>query len=681
MHSSSTRRGLSALAAATALVAGVLGTVTSAAQAATDPATSGKIAMWDGAGGIQLLGADRTGLHHVSGLTSGAHVPNWAPDGSRVVVGTGRQLTTARTTGTALPVSLPPATSGLRNNSASYDDAAFWWNGAYVVFSVDGQLAYEPSDGSWAPEPLLTPSQEPSDIRDVHPTSGPGRGLLAFQRQRVLGAGEYEDLGIWTYDGGTGELKQIIDSGASPVYSADGGKLAFTRRVGAYDQLFTADADGSGVEQVTTDDSAHHNPTWDPAGGRIAYDDGKATRLLDLATGQSSLLTATGTRPAWQPLRKNSLFRIYPSGTTGMDAASSRWTFDTLGGTHVNGLIPAKSAVLVNKASASTAAPAVALAAEKQGPLLLTSATSLDASAAAELKRSLPKGSTVYLEGSTATLSNAVLDRVNALGYKALRLTGSGTDRSSLSVRVAQQITKAPSWVFVADGADYHDPVVAASAAAALGYQGKGVVLLTDGTTVSASVKNFLNTLDPENTGLLTVGSNATEAMKKVSLKEQWWFYSAGGKTHEAVAANVARFWWSAPTAAVVVSNATWQNAVVGGATTAPYGPVLWSAKNALSSETSNYLTQRAASVWSVATFGDGQQYNATSLAGISTAIAATGAETVTVRSPGGTPSLVAAARTAAVSPAEQRPAAGPAAPGERLPSPAPHAGDQHTRP
>jgi hypothetical protein len=668
------RRSLAALASATALVAGVLGTIAPGAQAATaPPITAGKIAMWDGLHGVELLGADRTGLHHVAGLTAGARVPNWAPDGSRVVTGSTPQgLTTGRTTDTAVPVTLPPATTGLRDNSASYDSPVYWWQGTYVVFSAGGQLAYQPSDGSYAAEPLLTDAQEPSDVSDVHPTASANGNVLAFQRVRTATS---EDLGIWAYDGSTGELKQIITTGSSPVLSADGSMLAFTRQVGGFDQLFTANADGTDVKQVTTDESRHLNPTWDPAGGRLAYDDGTATKLLDPATGISSPLTATGTLPAWQPLQQNNLIRIYPSETTGIDASASHWTFDTLGAPHQDGFLAAKSAVLVNKASASTAAPAVALAAEKQGPVVLTSATTLDATAVAELQRSVPKGSPVYLDGSTATLADTVLNQVNALGYQALRLTGTGTDRYGISVRVAQQISRTPSWIFVADGADYHDPIAAAAAAGSQGFKGTGVVLLTDGKTVPAVVKNYLNAVNPETTNLVTVGSNATQAMENAVLTKTWNFWAIDGSTPAAVAANLAGFWWAAPNEATVVGDNTWENAVVGGAVSATYSPLLWSAQSSLSPETSTYLTQRAASIRNVETYGDGKQYTAPSLAGISTAIAATADGTTTFRFPGGDlPATALRSLTAQSSgTASGRPAEHVTVPGQHLNAPRKH--------
>ncbi|MGW1256368.1 hypothetical protein ACWD5Q_14630 [Streptomyces sp. NPDC002513] len=327
--------------------------------------------------------------------------------------------------------------------------------------------------------------------------------------------------------------------------------------------------------------------------------------------------------------------------------------------------------------NATYSAPAIALGAEKQGPVLMTSGSGLDSAAAAELKRSLPKGSTVYLNGGTRILGSKVADQVQALGYKTLRLDGS--DLSALSARVARQISATPSWVFVADGNEYHDPIAASTAAGALGYHGTGVVLLTNGKTVPASVTNYLNALNPKTTNLVTVGYNATQAMEHVTLDKDWDFWAIGGKTHEDVAANLARFWWSAPTEAVVEDTWTWQNAVAGGAVTATYGPMLWSSRSTLSAPVSYYLSQRAVSISVVQTFGGNTSYPPANRTAIGSAIAASSAWTSTDWAPGGAVSAPAAtARSSRVSAlafaGSGRPTPDPTVvPGQHLPAPDSH--------
>jgi hypothetical protein len=647
---------------AASLAAGLLGAVAPGAQAATPTLSGGQISL-HGGNGVELVNPDGSGLRSLS-VSNYNFTPNWSSDGSRLVAGWS-QLQTTRATGDSSVITLPWA-KGVRS-SASYEDPTFWLSGRYVVFSTAGQLAYGPSDGSWAPQPLLTATQESSTVSDLHPTASPN-GDLAFERQSVSTSAS---LGIWTYSNATDTVKQLIASGSSPVFSADGGKLAFIRVVNGWSQIFTANADGTGVTQVTTDATPHNNPTWDPAGGRIAYDapaaagsgtTGEQVYTLNLTTGTSTAVTA-GSNPAWQPLRQNSLDRIYANNAVGIDGAASHWTFDTVGAAHQSGLITARSAVLVNKGNGTYAAPATTLAAEKQGPVLLTSGGSLDSSAITELRRSVAKGGTVYLEGGTNLLSSKVASQVQALGYTALRMDA--PDLSSLSVRVAQQISRSPSWVFVADGTEYHDPIAAAAAAGSLGYRGTGVVLLTRGKTMPSAVQNYLNALNPSTTHLATVGGNAKQALQNTYLKKAWNFWAIEGGTHEAVAANLAAFWWYSPVEATVEDTWNWQNAVVGNAVTATYGPVLWSTESSLSAPAASYLSREAASIWDVQTFGGSSSYSPANRTGIAGAIAASSAWTSTVWASGGDLPKATSARSygasTAASPATGgRPAADP---------------------
>lgn len=646
------RRGATALTSAAALATGLFAAVApNAAAAAGADVQGGTIALYRGAQGLATVNPDGTGLASVSGIGSGpAAPPNWAPDGSRLVAGDSG-LTTGRATGQTAPLTLP-APTGTRS-SGPYEDPAYWLDGSAVVAGVAGQLVVGPSDGTVPPAPLLTSAQEPSGTYDTHPTDGQN-GVLAFERRSGATS---DDSSIWTYDTTTGTAEQLIADGSSPVFSADGTRLAFVREVDGWRQLFMAAADGSDVQQLTTDAADHTDPTWDPAGGRIAYDEqtdpsssdsATTVQVLDLSDGTISPLTSAGSDPAWQPLRNNLLVRVYGTGSIGIDQAASRWTFSPAG-TQQDGLLQAKSAVLVNKTNATYSAPAVSLAAEKQGPAILTSAGSLDTTAADELKRVLPKGSTVYLPGSTTTLSDAVADQVTALGYKALRM--SEPDLSTLSARVATQITATPSVIFVADGNDYHDPITASTAAGSLGYHGTAVVLLTNGKTIPASVKNYLNSVDPDTTTLVSVGTTADQALQATPLDEQWSYVPFDGTDPAQVAADLDRAWWAAPFEATVEDTWTWQNAAVGGAVTATYGPMLWSTEATLSAPDQQYLSEEAASVQEVQTFGGNSSYAPADRTQIGDAVAASSAWAPTVWAADGvvpttTPALTPAIRS-----------------------------------
>ncbi|SEG42135.1 WD40-like Beta Propeller Repeat [Actinacidiphila yanglinensis] len=603
------RRRLATLASAASLAAGVLGATAPQAGALTISAKTGQISVVN-ATGVTTADADGGNSAVVPHLpNTGRLSANWAPDGSRLVAGgqDPTRLTSTRLVGDASHVTTewPQSASGTQ-----YTDATFWLDGSDIVTSNGTQLYYGPSDASFGQQPLLTGgNQQPAGTCDSHPSASI-LGALAFERSTCGASGS----DIWTLDPSADTVQRIVTDGADPAFSADGSQLAFTRVVDGNRQIFTAAADGTGAKQVTSDAVDHTDPSWDPAGGRIAYGvtDASAgtasTKILDLSDGTSTTFSTDGSKPAWQPVRSNTLDRVYGTGGITIDQAASRFTFDATGAAHEPGLITAHSAVLVNKANATYATPAIALAAEKQGPVLMTSSGSLDATVTAELKRTLPKGSTVYLDGNTTQLSAKVSSQITALGYTALRMDGA--DLASVSARVATQITKKPDWVFVADGMDYHDPVSAATAAGSLGYKGLGVVLLVKGTTIPTAVKTYLNSLNPATTGLVTVGANARTAMENTPLAQQWEFYDISGSSYEQTAVNLANFWWAGPNVATVDESSVWSNSVVGNAVTAIYGPALWSTAASLSTTTAGYLTKESASVQEVVTFGGNAQYS-----------------------------------------------------------------------
>jgi hypothetical protein len=65
---------------------------------------------------------------------------------------------------------------------------------------------------------------------------------------------------------------QIADRGDDPVWSPDGGKIAYTAAAGNGRQVFVTDADGTGTVAVT-DSTTYQasSPAWSPDGSRIVY--------------------------------------------------------------------------------------------------------------------------------------------------------------------------------------------------------------------------------------------------------------------------------------------------------------------------------------------------------------------------------------------------------------------------
>ncbi|WP_329412770.1 cell wall-binding repeat-containing protein [Streptomyces sp. NBC_00704] len=607
---------------ATAAVLAAMGSLATAPGAAADDAGP-----WPGTEGAVLTDGGT-----LTNPTTGTvlHVPNvgahatWAPDGSRIV----SAWRSVRPDGSD-KLALPPA-QGMRS-TPSYQDLTFWWGGRYLVFSSNGQLAYGLSDGSGAPGPLLPESLEPAGVCDTDPTVNP-QGQVAFERG-AQGCRDYG--GVFVYDSAARTVQRVLTDAGQPAYSPDGTRLAFVRKVDGAPQIFTANADGTDVRQRTSGPRRFANPSWSPTGARIVFDahtsaqadDVHTTEYVDLSTGELTRVgdRAAGSNPSWQPLRKNGVGRVWGADAYSTNIASSRWTWNTVG-QNVPGLMNAKSAVLVNRDDPSYALTAPALAGKKRGPVLMTPKTGLSAPVRRELKRAVRPGSTVYLVGGTAVLNGPVATQLKTLGYAVKRV--SGADRYATSVAVAKAIAPSPKYVFLAGGSEYRAALAAASAAGADGADAAGGVVLTNGKTLTASVKAYLNSLNPDRTMVITVGAAAKYALLHGSYPRwpsTYSYYPITGGTDAAISVAIAKFWWAAPGQTALAHTGAWRDGVSAAAAMNVFGPLLWTARPALSSEIGGYLRRESAGVDFTVAFGPTGGVTGTELNTVGAAISAGG--------------------------------------------------------
>ena len=165
---------------------------------------------------------------------------------------------------------------------------------------------------------------------------------------------------------------------------------------------------------------------------------------------------------------------------------------------------PGTTAVLAASDAASTVDSAIAAsyASAKSLPYLLTPSTGLSATTVAALKAR--QVTTVYAIGSYVELPAAVIEQVQRLQIKVIRI--SGTNPTALSLAVAGQLKAAAGTPALVVSAT--QPAVVVSAAAAAGILRQPLIVLLSGTAAPPSVvTNYVAALHPSST--LVVGPAA----------------------------------------------------------------------------------------------------------------------------------------------------------------------------
>ncbi|HEY3925517.1 MAG TPA: fibronectin type III domain-containing protein [Acidothermaceae bacterium] len=228
----------------------------------------------------------------------------------------------------------------------------------------------------------------------------------------------------------------------------------------------------------------------------------------------------------------------------------------------------------------------IRFAAAKNAPLLFTSGGALTTSTQAEILRVLPAGGTVYLLGGPAAVPTSVAATLTGLGYVVQRL--GGTDRFGTALAVAAALGN-PGTVLLATGTNFPDALAAGPAATHVG----GVVLLTNGSVLPASVRAYLNA----HPGVVYAVGGPAAAADPTAI-------ALMGADRYATAVAVAGL-FSTPSKLGVASGVTFADALSGGAFLARIdGPLLLSAPTALPSSTSSYLQAVRSSVVSSTLFG-----------------------------------------------------------------------------
>lgn len=152
-----------------------------------------------------------------------------------------------------------------------------------------------------------------------------------------------------------------------------------------------------------------------------------------------------------------------------------------------HGSLSAAAVVLARADAFPDALAGAPFARAQGGPILLTASDALDPRVAEEITRLLAPGSTVFLLGGTAALSDGVAQAVTDLGYGVERLAGA--NRFATAAAIAGHVAQPRGPLFIADGGTFQAALLAGNAAA----RDFTAVLLTDGAAMPAETQAFID--------------------------------------------------------------------------------------------------------------------------------------------------------------------------------------------
>ena len=404
-----------------------------------------------------------------------------------------------------------------------------------------------------------------------------------------------------------------VSNASQPSISPDEAKIAWIRVDGGVQQVFVSDLDGGNIVQVTSDAGDKSSPTWSPDGATIAFHNGGTPGTINTAAADGSQAAATvvvpglAGVPAYQTTNKNTVSRLAGDNRFGTAVAVSQSHWATSGAS--DGREQAQAVVLSRSDTFADALGGSALAAAKQGPLLMTLPSVLNAQTAAEITRVLGNNpsATVYILGGTGAISSGVESTIkNTLHYNTKRLAGA--NRYATAIAVAKETSPNPDLVLAATGADFPDALGAGAAAGSFDVPGSGsqlsaVVVLTNNTALPSDTKKYIDALNGSATQpeLWGIGGGAAAALGNAGYDG---FGIVGANRYE-TSMGVAQVFFGPVNNAGIATGTNWPDALAGGALLGTIdGPMLLTNPVAALAETKSFLSWSSAWYQDMTIFG-----------------------------------------------------------------------------
>lgn len=478
-----------------------------------------------------------------------------------------------------------------------------------VAWSPTGeQIAHWDGDGAFR---LLESDGSAGRTLPVAGVTDPSSATYTLDGQHLVvtdATGDAEDRLLVVDLAGEDAVRRLLPDDASAddagveqrdaVRSPDGSRLAYVQEAAnGATSVWVMSPDGSNADKVTDATLAPGGVGWTADGTHlyllvtapsnrlqtVPVEGGTPTTLVADLPNSVSTLTVQPPAPAVTFTRRSGADRVATSvaiSAAAFSAAPGVGTPSCAGGN-------AESAVIARSDLFPDGLAAAPLAAARCAPLLLTPPTTYDTRVRAEIRRILAPGRTVYIIGSTGAIAASTEAAIRADGYSVTRYAGAS--RYDTAVKIAEDGLGSPDTVFLADGTNFPDALVAGPAAA-----GYGAVLLTNAGAPAEATTNYIA---QHATATVAVGGPAATAYPTA-------FAVAGANRYD-TAALVAKQYFGPPTSIMLASGTAFPDALSGGAWAAVTGqPLLTTPGTVLNDTIGQLIDAGSAAARAVYVFG-----------------------------------------------------------------------------